>query len=529
MGTLVQSSTAVEFFGDASSKNLSLTGVTSGNSILVAVSLAVYTSTEPVISVSDGTSYQNDYEVWFNPATERKKVALFRLHGVSSGSKTITVSFTGPSSANVYGAMRAYEVSGLANSAPDKTMSATGTSTTPATPSSGTLTQANNFVIGAMMSEKAGIDLPSGFTNLYLDDSTSAVPPNSHDYKNVSSTSSLSVAWGTLSSSGDWAAVAAVYKDASSVSVTDVDTDETITADQTNVVVTGTGFGSSQGAGTVTIRQGSTSVAQTIDSWFDTSIQFDVVFDSTTDLKYGAATLRVTNDDADFGEIAITINPPSGTVYANLSTPNTTSAYRISASGDLVAGDQLRARGVGATAFPAGHTLNADATVTVAPATAAVDIEVSAWDASDSTWGAYATQSLATYPVGVTDAASVSVSDSGGVEIAGITEKAGTETASISLTESAAVLVAVGVTDTVTLAVTDVSDVDAVLVDKAVTDTASISIADFASVNIVGTVSKTGADAASITVTDTATVQQAPRILSVDISLSEARTDITLS
>lgn len=215
MGTVVQSSTAVEFLGDAASKNLSLTGVTAGNSIIVPVSLAVFTSTEPVISANDGSAYTEDVAVWFSGApSERKKVAIFRLHNVSAGSKTITVSFTGPAFANVYGAMRAYEVGGLENAAPDKTMSATGTSSTPATSASGTLTQANNFVIGATMTQWSGIDLPSGYTNLYLDDLTSGVPPNSHDYVNVASTSSVTISWGTLSASSDWAAVGAVYADA---------------------------------------------------------------------------------------------------------------------------------------------------------------------------------------------------------------------------------------------------------------------------------------------------------------------------
>lgn len=183
--------------------------------------------------------------------------------------------------------------------------------------------------------------------------------------------------------------VALVAGDAA-VTVSDVDTDETITADQTNVVVTGTGFGSSQGAGTVTIRQGSTSVAQTIDSWFDTSIQFDVVFDSTTDLKYGAATLRVTEDGGAYGELAITISPQTGYVYTDLLTPNTTSAYRLSASLDLAAGDQVRGRGLNSNPFPTGHTIETDATVTLDSGVTGTAFEASAWAASDSTWGSWA-------------------------------------------------------------------------------------------------------------------------------------------
>ena len=216
MGTLVQSSAAVEFFGDAASKDLSLSGVTSGNTILVGVSLTPFTAAEPVISVSDGTSYNEDVAVWYSAASsERKKIAIFRLHNVSAGSKTITVSFSGPSFTLVYGAMVAHEVSGLENAAPDKTVSASGNGTAPVTSASGVLTQANNFVLGVMSSQFGGIDLPSGFTNLYLDDSTAGTPPNSHDYKNVASTSSLTIDWGTLAATSDWAAVGAVYKDAS--------------------------------------------------------------------------------------------------------------------------------------------------------------------------------------------------------------------------------------------------------------------------------------------------------------------------
>jgi len=214
MSSLVQSSTAVEFLGDASSKNLSLT-VSGANSVLVAVGLAVFSSTEPVIAVNDGNAYSNAVEVWFSGApSERKKVAWFYLHNLSAGAKTIGVSFTGPSAASVFGAMRAYEVSGLANTSPIATMSNTGTSAAPATNASGTLSGANNFVVGAMVSQFGGIDLPSGFTNMYLDNSTSGAPPNSHDYQVVSSTSSITISWGTVDVSGDWAAVGAVFPDA---------------------------------------------------------------------------------------------------------------------------------------------------------------------------------------------------------------------------------------------------------------------------------------------------------------------------
>ncbi len=188
--------------------------MSAGNSIIVACAVGVFTSTEPVFTFNDGNAYTEDVSVWFGAATgQRSKAVIYRYHNVTGGAKTIAGAFTGPAAANVYGAMRAYEVSGLFDGAPDKTMSATGTGTAPATSASGTLTQADNFVIGAMMSQFSGIDLPSGFTNLYLDDATSGAPPSSHDYRTVASTSSVTISWGTLDVSGDWVGVGAVYKD----------------------------------------------------------------------------------------------------------------------------------------------------------------------------------------------------------------------------------------------------------------------------------------------------------------------------
>lgn len=396
MSALVQQSSTTFFFGDNTAKSVSLTGVTAGNSIIVCASLYIYGGGTPTVSASDGTAYSTDVSHVISAGSDRPIAGIMRLHNVSSGSKTITVTIGGGISAgNCNGSIVAYEVSGLANAAPDKTATGGTTSTTPATGSTGTLTQANNFAIAALAATATGADLPSGWTNLITTDGR-------QDYKVLSSTSSISADWGTFNASGGWAGVLAVYKDASSVTVTDVDTDESITATQTNVVVTGTGFGSSQGAGSVTIRQGSTSVTQTIDSWAATSIQFDTVFDSgSPDLKHGSATLRVTENGGAYGELAITIAAISGRTYIDLGTPNTTSSYRISASSDLASGDQLEVRGLNGYDFPAGHTVNTDATVTLDSGVTGVAFEARAWSVADSTWGSWARQDIDPNPISV--------------------------------------------------------------------------------------------------------------------------------
>lgn len=68
--------------------------------------------------------------------------------------------------------------------------------------------------------------------------------------------------------------------------ITDVDTDNQILYSQTDVVITGVRFGAIQGTGKVELWDdiaGTTKVIQTIDSWSDTSIQFDVVQGSLPD------------------------------------------------------------------------------------------------------------------------------------------------------------------------------------------------------------------------------------------------------
>lgn len=96
--------------------------------------------------------------------------------------------------------------------------------------------------------------------------------------------------------------------------ITDVDGDEIITNTQANVVITGLGgFKATQGTGKVELVQNSdytgTKVEQTsIDSWADTSIQFDCSAGALADTY---CFLFVTNSDSDRGYIPIKVgNPP---------------------------------------------------------------------------------------------------------------------------------------------------------------------------------------------------------------------------
>lgn len=209
MPTLVQQSSTTFFFGDNTAKSVSLTGVAADSSILVAAGLYIYGGGTPTVSANDGTDYTTDVTNVFSSGSDRPTAAIMRLHGVTSGSKTITVTVGGGISAgNIYGSIRAYEVSGLANAAPDKTATGGATSSSPATGSTGTLTQASNFALAVLAVSGTGADLPSGWTNAF-----DAGDDGRQDYLITSATTALTVDWGTLDSSGGWSGAAAVYGD----------------------------------------------------------------------------------------------------------------------------------------------------------------------------------------------------------------------------------------------------------------------------------------------------------------------------
>lgn len=84
------------------------------------------------------------------------------------------------------------------------------------------------------------------------------------------------------------------------IHITDVNTDEQIDLSETNMLIAGDGFEAVQGTGLVELGPNAdytgTKVTQTIDSWSDTSVQFDFVQGSILE---GTNFLFVTNDSGD--------------------------------------------------------------------------------------------------------------------------------------------------------------------------------------------------------------------------------------
>lgn len=175
--------------------------------------------------------------------------------------------------------------------------------------------------------------------------------------------------------------------------VTDVDTDESITGTQT-FNITGTSFGASQGASHVRAYDPGGTLYQTlsINTWSDTVINATMSVGATpTGIRYGVGSIRVTTS-AGNDSLATTFTAPSGKSYVNLSGTLASSGDRITAAGDLAAGDQLEISNVVGTGMTiADVVVNADASFNVTDGV--VSFDVRDHNVVDG-WGAIGTQTI---------------------------------------------------------------------------------------------------------------------------------------
>lgn len=166
--------------------------------------------------------------------------------------------------------------------------------------------------------------------------------------------------------------------------ISNVDTDNDVTAGQTGVNVNGTSFRASQGAGSITITSPSslTTITQTVTSWGDTAAQITVVnIDGDSALPYKAGhTLTLTDSAAASDTHTITLSAPAGTTVVDVVSPDTTSASLFQDATPAVAdGDQVWWDLVSGT----NVVVNASGTMTADSATAVITFRL--WDATDET------------------------------------------------------------------------------------------------------------------------------------------------
>lgn len=339
------------------SRTITITAVTAGASIFVINPMGNFAgSAIGASTVNDGSAYTLD-AVHLNPRSgEPLTVEVWRLHNASAGTHNIVLTSSNANSSN-YGDIFAFSVTGLQNAAPDVTVGAHAVSTTPATGATGTLSQSGEFVIAAMILDTT-VGSPAftspattGYTSLMNVQATGNFPASA-DYKNVSATTAVSAAWGTIAGSENWSAVVVTYKDVvagGAPTITSViQSGQTAGTIQQNasITITGTNFGSNTGSAAVTLIDGSNSGLTStcsITSWGSTSIVCTV---TSGNVRNGSVTLRVTTSGGLTATFGATLTPATGISYGTFSAPKSLttnvngSPSRLTDNPDIASGQQ---------------------------------------------------------------------------------------------------------------------------------------------------------------------------------------------
>jgi hypothetical protein len=219
----------------------------------------------------------------------------------------------------------------------------------------------------------------AGWTSLDNQSNTAASIQQSVIYKDTTTTGTFTPGWTT--GGADAVAIVAVVARGTTTAPTITGVSSATPNYQGSLIITGVNFGASQGTGSVSLG----GVAQTVTAWSDTSITVTVARGTN---KYGAAlNLIVTvNGGATSNTFAgvTAILPQSGWDYVDLTTPNATSANRITATADVASGDQIAWNTASSQV-----TCYADATFSAGAAVTSFGVE--AWFTGNG-WGSTATQ-----------------------------------------------------------------------------------------------------------------------------------------
>lgn len=229
---------------------------------------------------------------------------------------------------------------------------------TAGTPSWGTITTVTANTMNLLLATETGSGVvlsgfPAGYTLGIAGDFVC-----NGAYKSVAAIGAISGLTGT-SAGGYWGVYSiAIRPAATGPAITSVSS--ATPREGASLTITGTNFGASQGSGDVKIN----GVAQTVTSWSDTSIAVTIVLGTN---KFGAAYTVVVRDNSltasnSYAGITGLLPANSGLSYVDIGTPNATSAYRITAVGDLASGDQLEYENKSGTV-----TVATDGTFTVGP------------------------------------------------------------------------------------------------------------------------------------------------------------------
>lgn len=392
--SVLQTATATASSNTAVSATFT-SAVTAG-SLLIAVA-RVINATQQTFTVMDNKNagnYANDVANYNSQGSGITSVIASKPNAASG---TTTITATVGTSSSVLDLV-IYEVSGIATSTPlDVQIGAAGNSTAVSS-GNATTTSSSDFLIGSAAFGSAfasSITVGSGWTAGPNVDSSKLYT----EYQITSATGTFAATC-TLGAAAAFVANFASYKSATGTStptVTSVNSGSSFTETATNVAVAGTNFASGM---TSNLIQGSVSVAQPTTYTNATAATFNATLGSGTQLAYTdstyATTYTVTVGGVTSAAVSATITPIAGNIFQTLSSVNTTSSYRITATPDLVVGDQLEASGnsSGTAAVPTGLQLNSDATYQFASGDTPANFWVRAYDSTNHVWGAWAEQVL---------------------------------------------------------------------------------------------------------------------------------------
>lgn len=212
---------SVTFSGEnVNSFGVTLNGVAAGN--FLACMPSTYTSGGPT-NTAPTDDKGNTWNTTTAPTvTVSSSAFIFYAMNVAAGNTAVTWD---PGN-GMYGTGSVAEFSGVATSAAldQQASNNNNSSATPTSGTTGTTTQADELVLACVMTgcnvADDGIDLPSGYSNIYTYQNSAQIIGHSSDYRIVSATGTQSASWGTIVVSAPWNAKIATFKAAGGAAAT---------------------------------------------------------------------------------------------------------------------------------------------------------------------------------------------------------------------------------------------------------------------------------------------------------------------
>ena len=350
---------------NASAYSITYTPVNPGSTLIITV---LGYNANSVTSVTDslGQTVYTDFAFQeISPYPGILYVGVYRLADALSGAHTITVNTPGGWNNEYVFVDEVINILGVDTSA--GTIAGTNGDSTTATSGSVTPSVADDYLHAIVFANVAGVTF-SAYTNGFAQGQAATTGISVATAYLVDSSSGTAIdAGATLSAANDWAALLVPYLFGVVPSVSSVNDGNPIAEGATNVAIAGNNFASGM---TVTLNQGSNTVAQAVTYISATSATFDLSMEppigaqlAFTDATY-QTNLQVTVGGQTSSGFPVTLTPPSGNLFQTLANVHPTSSWRIQTIPDLEVGDQIEASGnaTGTTAAPTGLALNPDGT-----------------------------------------------------------------------------------------------------------------------------------------------------------------------